>query len=111
MIYEPINAYTFRDAFARMNRAGNYTYEGLGVLFDFLEDESEGADIEMDVIGFCCTYYEASASELDGDYPDIAEEIADGGGDVGSLDDWREALETRCLIVGETQNTLVFTAF
>ena len=40
----------FRDAFHDMNRANNFSYEGLGVLYDFLEECDP--DSELDLMGF-----------------------------------------------------------
>ena len=47
---------TFRDAFRTMNRLDHFSYEGLAVLFEDLEQYEEDCDIEfeLDVIAFCC---------------------------------------------------------
>lgn len=48
----------FRDAFS--SRPDNFSYEGLGVLYDYLtqlEDDC-GIELELDVIGLCCDYSE-----------------------------------------------------
>ena len=34
---QTINQYDFADAFKKMNRADNFSYEGLKVLFNYLE--------------------------------------------------------------------------
>ncbi|MCD6162597.1 MAG: hypothetical protein J7K40_09325 [candidate division Zixibacteria bacterium] len=47
----------FRDAFQKMGRGDNFSYEGLEALYDFLE-ECEGEDYELDVIALCCAYSE-----------------------------------------------------
>ena len=50
----------FRDAFRQADRQENFSYEGLGLLFDYLE-EYEGAtgeELELDVISICCEYNE-----------------------------------------------------
>ena len=46
----------FRDAFVRMGRKNNFSYEGLGALYDYLEQEYE--DYDLDVVELCCDYAE-----------------------------------------------------
>lgn len=49
----------FRDEFIRMGRKDNFSYEGLGVLFDYLtETEDQSNEIELDVISLCCDFSE-----------------------------------------------------
>lgn len=65
----------FRDAFQAI-RPDNFSYEGLGALYEYLEELSEdiGDDIELDVIAICCDYTEysedAAREEFDID-PDV----------------------------------------
>ena len=48
----------FRDAFQRRGRGDNFSYEGLGALYDHLEEgTAQGAEeYELDVIELCCLY-------------------------------------------------------
>lgn len=50
----------FRDAFRTYERQDNFSYEGLGALFDYIEelDESCDTETELDVIAICCEYTE-----------------------------------------------------
>ena len=50
----------FRDAFVSMNRGEQFTYDGLGALYDFIEEIDEGCDTEteLDVIALCCEFTE-----------------------------------------------------
>lgn len=61
-MYQNINCSQFHDAFDRMDRKENFSYEGLNALFDYLEEyeESTGERIELDVIALCCDYTEYS---------------------------------------------------
>jgi hypothetical protein len=52
------NASQFRDAFRAMGRADNFSYEGMELLFDHLEEIDP--DMELDVIAICCDYSEDS---------------------------------------------------
>jgi hypothetical protein len=35
---QTVNIYTFREAFNRMGRGSQFSYEGLSLLFDYLEE-------------------------------------------------------------------------
>lgn len=51
-------------------RPDNFSYEGLRVLFDYLEEyeEETGEEIEFDVIALCCDFSEYTIEELANDY-------------------------------------------
>lgn len=60
----------FRDAFKRMDR-DNFSYDGLGALYDFIEeiDEGCGKESELDVIAYCCEFTEyENIEEFHGNY-------------------------------------------
>jgi hypothetical protein len=59
----------FRDYFSQI-RPNNFSYEGLGILFDYLEEyeESSGEELELDVIALCCDYIEDSLSNIVNSY-------------------------------------------
>ena len=61
-MYQTINKSQFRDAFLNMNRQNNFSYEGLGELFDYLEENfndcNNGKGLELDVIALCCEFTE-----------------------------------------------------
>lgn len=63
-IIQTVGFQTFRDAFAAI-RPGSFTYEGLGALYNYLENLSEDTeeDIELDVIALCCEFTEYSEDE------------------------------------------------
>lgn len=92
----------FRDAFRSMDRADQFTYEGLGLLYDaFLElEDTMGEEIELDVIAICCEYNEDTAEEIAENY-DI---------DADSVEDY---LEENTHFIGYIQNrdTYVYQAF
>lgn len=50
----------FVDAFSQMGRGGQFSYQGLQALYDYLQDYTEqtGAEVELDVIALCCDYDE-----------------------------------------------------
>jgi len=61
-----INFNDFERAFQRYNRDNNFSFFGLQVLFNYLEDlESDMAeDMELDVIGLCCEYTEYESLQI-----------------------------------------------
>ena len=61
---QTIDLYHFRDAIQFM-RPNNFSYDGLRVLFEHLEEleNCSGEEIELDVIAICCEYTEANISE------------------------------------------------
>lgn len=59
----------FRTAFHNAGRKDQFSYEGLGALYDYLEELDENYD--LDVIALCCEYCEADLSEVKNAYPDI----------------------------------------
>jgi hypothetical protein len=99
---------TFIDKFRDMGRGccegENFSYTGLQILFDYIEEleESTGEEIELDVIALCCDYEEScyedvrTAYELDEDASD--EEI-------------QEYLENRTSFCGEKSGVIVYQSF
>jgi hypothetical protein len=63
----------FRDAFKKMGRDSNFSYDGLGALFDYLEllETETREELELDVIAICCDFSEyENLAEFQNDYPD-----------------------------------------
>jgi len=60
-----INLYEFRKAFMDYGREDNFSYDGLEVLFNYLQDyeESTGVEVELDVIAICCDFTENTIKE------------------------------------------------
>lgn len=55
----------FRDAFVRMGRKDQFSYEGLGALFDHIKslEQDTGEEFELDVIELCCDFTESSLED------------------------------------------------
>jgi hypothetical protein len=73
-----INKYEFSDAFQKMGRGDQFSYEGLIALFYYLEmfEEDIGEPIELDVISLCCEYSEyENLKEFQDDYGDEYETL------------------------------------
>ena len=64
-----VDIYQFRNEFQSI-RPNNFSYEGLTVLFDYLEQyESDcGEELELDVIALCCDFSEDHYSDIAANY-------------------------------------------
>lgn len=98
---QSVNIYTFREAFNRMGRGNNFSYEGLELLFDYLEElEHCEEEYELDVIGLCCDFAESDALTIANDYSiDLGEEAVCAE-NVQTI--VREYLDDAGVLVGET---------
>ena len=71
----------FRDAFYRAGRASQFSYEALGMIYEYLEELDE--DGELDVIAVCCEFSEQTPTEIiaaysiDIDGDDIDQQVED----------------------------------
>ena len=74
-----INEYDFIDAFKKMGREENFSYDGLVALYEYLEmlGDDLGQPIELDVIALCCEYDE---------YDNLEEFEADYGREFSNID-------------------------
>ena len=110
MIVDTIsNASQFRDCFHQAGRGSQFSYDGLEILFDYLDQLSDdiGEPLEMDVIAICCDYAEESASDIANNY-DV---------DIEGLDDDEindaviAMLEDNGAYVGSTDDSIVYRQF
>lgn len=71
---QTINLHQFREQF-RLYERTNFSYEGLNVLFNALEEyeQDTGNEVELDVIGLCCEYVEMTAEEVKDNYEETEE--------------------------------------
>ena len=82
-IIQEIGFYQFKQAFKNANRSDNFSYQGLSVLFDSLEEysESTGENVVLDVVGMCCDYREEEAEDIAEDYSIDLSDIDDDSSD------------------------------
>ena len=75
-MYQSINKSEFRSAFHNMGRSNQFSYEGLTILFEGLEqyETDTGEEVELDVIALCCDYSELTAEEIQRQY-DVEHDI------------------------------------
>jgi len=75
-----VNVHDFRQAFVDYNRAENFSYAGLGALFEYLVslEEDTGEEMELDVIGICSDFSEyENIKEFQENYGDEYQTIED----------------------------------
>jgi hypothetical protein len=101
----------FTDAFMSI-RPKNFTYEGLEILFNGLEEleEDTNEEMELDVIALCCDFYEMSINEILQSYPDLFDE--ERLEDDDAYDYVRDVLAHHTWVLGVTDsNTFVYRQF
>jgi hypothetical protein len=94
----------FCDYFHKI-RPDNFSYQGLRVLFDYLEeiDNSCGEESELDVIGLCCDFAESDWQTIAADY--------DGLSDCREKVQVLDFLADQGALVGETDHSIVYRQF
>jgi hypothetical protein len=98
MIIQTIStAGQFRDQFARMGRKDQFSYQALGLLFDYLD--SIDNTVELDVIGICCEFAEDTEQDIRDNYRIPEDE---------SVEDY---LIQNTLLLGKTDAGYVFAQF
>ena len=106
------NVYQFREAFRLAGCSDQFSYEGLEILFDYLDNYSDenGEPIELDVVALCCEYYESSIEELIGNYKiDLSEVDEDDPDSI--IEVVREYLEDNTSVCGQVSDGFVYAAF
>ena len=93
-------------------RPDNFSYEGLGMLFDHFESFEQDTDeeMELDVIAICCEYSECTYFEVINDYKHLmdSERLHDDEAFTYVL----QFLEEHTIVVGETSDhKVIFQQF
>jgi len=97
-----LSVYDFRDAFHKAGRGDQFSYEALGIIFDYLEEQedSTGYEYELDVIGLCCELEESTPEEIAAAYS------------LEEDEDVLEFINDNTALLGETDNgALVYVQF
>lgn len=104
-----VSRYDLERAFVDAGRKENFSYEGLGLLFDYLEEygDSTGQGIELDVIALYCDYSEDTTEDIIAIYCIDVE----GMDEDEQLDAVRDYLENNTQLVGETSTGFIYAIF
>lgn len=107
---QSIYRYEFHQAFKAL-RPDNFSYEGLNVLFDYLEqyEEDTGAELELDVVALCCDFSEDTDANIAANY---SIDISDCEGDEEAIHEAvREFLMDEGVDIGEVSGGFVYRNF
>lgn len=109
-MHQSINLYQFREAFRTMGRSDNFSYEGLEVLFDYLEsyEEDTGEAMDLDVIALCCEYTEATIEDIASDYGIDLSDCDDEDDKARTVEDY---LNYHTMVVGAVAGGFIYTNF
>lgn len=104
-----ISEYSFMRAFQEC-RPDNFSYDGLKVLFEYLEEYEMdiGEELELDVIGLCCDFSESTFEDIAALYNveiDINENEDEQKQQVIDF------LQSEGAYIGETQNSIIYRDF
>lgn len=103
---QTINKSQFRDAFSDMGRGEQFSYDALGLLYDYLEEMDE--DFELDVIAICCDFSEDSIEDIANNYDIDLSEFEDEDEKKETV---LEYLNDHTSVVGETSSGIVYQQF
>jgi hypothetical protein len=110
-----ISRYDFERAFIDADRKENFSYEALGLLFDYFEDyeENTGEEIVFDVIAICCDYSEDSVADIARNY---SIDLNDADPEADDYEDQCrqivfDYLSDHTSVVGDTATGIVYAAF
>ena len=110
---QTINLYDFRLAFYKMGRKEQFSYDGLEILFDYIEEveQDTGEEMELDVIALCCDYAESTIDELISEY-DIDISDCDPGDEEAIAEFVEEYMDVNTSICGVTSDgSVVYAQF
>lgn len=96
----------FIEAFHRFNCMGNFSNEGLEVLFNYLEDRNP--DMELDIAYICLEYSENDPASIAADHRIELPENASADARRYVV---RDFLEEKTFIIGETKTSFVYESF
>jgi hypothetical protein len=103
-----VNFSTFQMAFESI-RPNNFSYEGLTLLFDYLEEyeNSTGEELELDVIAICCDYNEETLDEIINSYDIEIDE------DEDKLEQVKYFLDQNTITIGvlDDDETIIYQNF
>jgi hypothetical protein len=105
---QTISVYDFVAAFRGLDRADQFSREGLHALFDYMEEADPNA--ELDVIALCCDFSEDTVEDIAANYGLEFSSIEDGDTD-GEREHVRAYLEENTTIVAETANGFLYAQF
>lgn len=112
---QTVNFSTFVDAFRAYDRYGSFGYDGLRVIFDYLEEyeDSTGEEIELDVVAICCDYNLMHWSDIAQEYRIDLSHINDADDDYDEQAEEAviDYLNDNTMVLGQCAAGIVFQCF
>jgi hypothetical protein len=99
----------FCDAFHAHDRYDSFGYDGLRVIFDYLEDyeDQTGEEIELDVIAICCDYNMMTIEDIVKEYRIDVSDV-----DADDVEEYvLEYLNDHTMVLGQCADGIVFQCF
>jgi len=105
-----VNLSQFRDSFRTYGRNDNFSYQGLELLFDYLEQlESDiGEELELDVIALCCDYAESDFETIAQEYSIDFSECEDDDDKIQAVEEY---LQEYTVILGRVGDSIIYAQF
>ncbi len=100
------HASQFRDEFHACGRSDQFSYEALGLLFDYFEEMDDSQ--ELDVIAICCEYTEEAIEDIVANY---SIDISDCDGENEIQEAVVDYLQERTAIAGILRGAIVYQQF
>jgi hypothetical protein len=106
---------SFVDAFRAYDRYGNFGYEALRVIYDYLEqyEQDTGEEVELDVIAICCDYTVDDAASIAREYSiDLAHlDVEDDDYEEQCEQAVLEYLNDHTMVLGQCETGIVYQCF
>lgn len=101
-----LSVHDFRDAFHRYGRGNQFSYDALGIIYDWLEENDP--DFELDVIALCCDLAEDEPRGIAEDYSiDVS-----GMDDEETEQEVLNHLHDQTTVIGQTEaGTIIYVQF
>lgn len=99
----------FCDAFHAFDRYDSFGYDGLRVIFDYLEsyEQDTGEEIELDVIAICCDYNMMDIEDIVKEYRIDVSDV-----DADDLEEYViDYLNDHTMVLGQCADGVVFQCF
>lgn len=107
---QSINLSQFRDAFHRMDRGNQFSYEALELIYDYLEECDP--DFELDVIAICCDFSEGNFQEVANELDEDLIEESEGMDEDETAQLVADKLSDMTTVLGVTSdNSIVYVNF
>ena len=100
------HASQFRDAFHAVGRGTQFSYEALGLLFDYFEEMDDSQ--ELDVIAICCDYAEETIEDFVSNH---SIDISDCDGEDEIQEAVVDYLQEHTVVVGTLRGAVVYQQF